>query len=199
MSMIRKSVTIPEMINQSIEVVTSPSVPTFEKYEKNGTLGNATIYVAIGAAISGLLGIFSGGIGGAISGVLVALAQFFVFTGLVYYIGQQQGGSGTWDEVAYTFSLFSVPLTIIGAVVGLVLGLLIFIPIINILAGFAALIISLLLLVAQIYFGYLAVQSSMNLREQNKAIITLVLAAVGTFIAVAIVGTIAVSIAAIFS
>lgn len=195
MSMIRKSVTIPEMINQSLEVVTSPSVPTFEKYEKNGTLANAAIYVAIGAVISGLLGIFSGGLGGAIVGVLGALVQFFVFTGLVYYIGQQQGGSGTWDEVAYTFSLFSVPLTVIGAVISLIVTLLLFIPIINIIAGFAALIVGLLLLVAQIYFGYLAVQSSMNLREQNKAIITLVLAAVGTFIALAIVG----SIGAIFS
>ncbi len=187
MSMIRKSVTIPEMINQSIEVVTSPSVPTFEKYEKNGTLANAAIYVAIGAVVSGLLGIFSGGLGGAIVGLLGALVQFFVFTGLVYYIGQQQGGSGTWDEVAYTFSLFSVPLTVIGAVVTLVLGLLLFIPIINIIAGFALLIVGLLLLIAQIYFGYLAVQSSMNLREQNKAVITLVLAAVGTFLALIVV------------
>lgn len=187
MSMIRKSVTIPEMINQSIEVVTNPSVPTFEKYEKNGTLANAAIYVAIGAVISGLLGIFSGGLSGAIMGVLGALVQFFVFTGLVYYIGQQQGGNGTWDEVAYTFSLFSVPLTVIGAVVTLVLGLLLFIPIINIIAGFALLIVGLLLLIAQIYFGYLAVQSSMNLRVQNKAAITLVLAAVGTFLALLVV------------
>lgn len=190
MSMSRQSVAIPEMLNQSIEVFTNPGVPTFEKYEKNGTMTNAAIYVVIAAVIVGILGIFSGGIGGVIRGVLGALIQFFIFTGLVFYIGKQQGGSGTFDEVAYTFSLFTAPLVVVSAVLGLVLGLLGFIPIINILAGLAGLAAAILVLVIQVYFGYLAVQSSMNLREQGKALATLGLAWLGTVVALIVVGMI---------
>lgn len=188
MSMMRSSVSIPEMIQQSRDVMTNPAVATFERYERQGTMANAAIYVAIGAAISGVLSLITSGIGGLIIGVLAGLLGFFVFTGLVYFLGQAiAGGTGSFDEVAYTFSLFSVPLTVIGAVIGLVLGLLAFIPIINILAGLAALAIGLLMLVIQAYFAYLAVQSSMNIHDQTKAIITLVLAVVGAFIVQAIV------------
>lgn len=188
MSMMRSSVSIPEMIQQSRDVMTNPAVATFERYERQGTMANAAIYVAIGAAISGILSLITSGIGGLIAGLLAGLLGFFVFTGLVYFLGQAiAGGTGSFDEVAYTFSLFSVPLTVIGAVIGLVLGLLAFIPIINILAGLAALAIGLLMLVIQAYFAYLAVQSSMNIHDQTKAIITLVLAVIGSFIVQAIV------------
>lgn len=180
MSMVRRSVPLQEMINESIQVVTSPSVATFERYEKNGTTTNAAIYVAIGAVISGILGFFSGGLGGLIGGVISALLVFFLFTGLVFSIGKQQGGTGTWDEVAYTFSLFIVPLTIANAVLTLIFGILGIVPILGILTNFVGFVISILLLVVQVYFGYLAVQSSMNLREQGKAMMTLGLAWLGT-------------------
>jgi Yip1 domain len=189
MSMMRSSVSIPEMIQQSRDVMTNPAVATFERYERQGTMANAAIYVAVGAAISGVLSLITGGIGGLVIGVLAGIIGFFVFTGLVYFLGQAiAGGTGSFDEVAYTFSLFSVPLTVIGAVIGLVLGLLAFIPIINILAGLAALLIGLLMLVIQAYFAYLAVQSSMNIHDQTKAIITLALAVVGAFLVQAIIG-----------
>lgn len=185
-----QQVSIQEMVNQSRAIITSPSVATFERYERHGNMTNAAIYVAIAAVISGLVGLINGP-GGLLSGLIGTMVQFFVFTGLVFFIGKNlANGTGTWDEVAYTFSLFWAPLSVIGSLVGAVILLLAFIPIINILAGLAGLVIGLALLVVNIYFGYLAVQSSMNITDQGKAILTLVLAAVGSFIVLLVVGSI---------
>ncbi|NTW02552.1 MAG: hypothetical protein HGA19_14950 [Oscillochloris sp.] len=115
MSMTRQ-VSLPEMVAQSRDVISNPSVGTFERYEHQGTIANAAIYVGIAAVISGLLGLISG-FGGLISGILNALVLFFVFTGLVFYIGKSiASGTGTWDEVAYTFSLFWAPLAVVSAI-----------------------------------------------------------------------------------
>ena len=170
---------VSEMINSSVAVVTRPSVATFEMFERRGNLTSALIYVALGAVVTGLLGAIAsplGVIGGIISGVIGTIVSFLVFTYAVFFIGKSQGGTGTYDEVAYTFSLFSVPLAVIGAVIGLIGRVL------PLLACVVGLPIGLALLAAQIYFGYLAVQSSMNIRESGKAIITLVVAAILSFI-----------------
>jgi predicted cobalt transporter CbtA len=172
---------ITEMFGQSVEVITKPGVKTFEQYERRGTVTQAAIYVAIGAVLSGLFGL-TGGIGGFISGVLAALIGFFLFTSLVYYVGTTQGGSGTYNEVAYTFSLFWVPMTIIGALGALVLAItiigIIFIPI-----------WLLIVLFINAYFAYLAVQSSMNMHDSGKIFITLGAAIIGTFLGQLLIGS----------
>jgi hypothetical protein len=170
---------VSDMINSSIAVVTKPSVATFEMFERRGNLTSALIYVGLGAVVTGILGAIAsplGVVGGVLSGVISTILSFVIFTYAVFFIGKSQGGTGTYDEVAYTFSLFSVPLAVIGAVVGMLGRLL------PLLACVVGLPIGLALLAAQIYFGYLAVQSSMNLRESGKAIITLVVAAILSFI-----------------
>jgi hypothetical protein len=172
--MTQKQASIPEMFNQSKMVLATPSVATFERYERSGTLVNAAIYVGIAALIAGLLGL-TGGIAGLIGGVLGALAQFFIFTGLVYYIGKSQGGTGTFDEVAYTFSLFIAPLIVIGAVVSLF-------GIIPLLGPVFVFVVALILLLVQAYFAYLAVQSSMNIADTAKSFLTLGGAVIGTFL-----------------
>lgn len=170
---------VSDMINSSIVVVTKPSVASFEMFERRGNLTSALIYVALGSVVTGILGAIAsplGIIGGVISGLLGTILSFVIFTYAVFFIGKSQGGTGTYDEVAYTFSLFSVPLAVVGAVVGLIGRL---IPLLGCIVGLP---VGLALLVAQIYFGYLAVQSSMNLRESGKAIITLVVAGILSFI-----------------
>jgi hypothetical protein len=188
MSMIQQT-SIPEMIAQSRDVITNPSVGTFERYEQRGTTTNAAIYVAIAAVISGVLGFFYGGIGGILGGAISALISFFVFTGLVFYVGKSvAGGTGTWDEVAYTFSLFIAPLIVVGAVVTLLAWILSLIPLLGGLFALLGGLISLLILLAQAYFAYIAVQSSMNIRDQSKAITTLLLSVVGTFVVQLVIG-----------
>ena len=171
---------IPDMINQSMEVLSKRDVPTFEKYEDKGTVREAIIYVGLAAVLSGLLGL-SGGIGGFLNGVISTILGFLVFTYVIYYFGKTQGGTGSFDHVAYSFALFWAPLAVLFGAVTLVLVVtligLIFVPLVAIAA-----------IAANVYFAYLAVQSSMNLRESNKIWITLVVAFVATAAAQLIIG-----------
>lgn len=187
---------LPEMVAQSRDVLANPSVPTFERYEHRGSMSNAAVYVGAAALFAAILGMVStllpgppdaslgGFFSGFIGGLLTALTQFFVFTGMVYYLAKTMyNGSGNWDEVSYTFSLFSAPLIALGAVLSFIVALFVWVPLLGALVGLAAGLVGILLMLVQIYYGYLAVQSSMNLRNPTQAIIVLVLA----FIAAALV------------
>ncbi len=184
--MMVQGVSINEMLNQSIQVLTKPGVETFERFERHGGQREATIYIMIAAAISaavalvfGLLNGIVAALLGAVFGFVLPVVGFYIFVFLVYFIGKQQGGTGTQDEVFYTMSLFVAP---IQAVTGAVSA----IPLLGCLAAPATFALG----IYQIYLGYLGVRSSMNL-DQNKAIITLAAA----FIVQLIIGLI---IAAIF-
>lgn len=47
--------TLTNMFNQSIQVISKPSVATFEQFENKGTLREAVIYVLTAGIIVGLL------------------------------------------------------------------------------------------------------------------------------------------------
>jgi hypothetical protein len=183
---------LPEMLNSSIVVLTKPSVATFEQYEHRGTTRDAITYVVAAAAIAGLAGLvfgLLGGISGAISGLITAMAGpligYFVFSYALFLMGKNQGGTGTQDEVFYTTALYVAPLL---AIVGVVSA----IPII----GCLLLPLTLLVGIYQIYLGYLAARSSMNL-AQTPAIITVIVAYAAQFVVgVLIVGAI---VAAVFA
>jgi hypothetical protein len=170
-------VKIPEMFNQSVDVLSHPNETTFERYERSGSLTDAAIYVGAAAVIAGLLGLV-GGLGGVISNILIPLINFFVFTGLVYYIGKQQGGTGTFDEVAYTFSLFVAPLALIVPIIGVFTA----IPVLGLLVIPIKFLVGLIVLIAQAVLAYIAVRSSMNISNQQTALLTLGGAVLGTFV-----------------
>lgn len=183
--------TLAEMVAQSRDIITNPSVGTFERYEKRGSIATAGIYVLVAAVIAGLLSFLTalitpGGmnpIGLFVGGVAGALLNFLLFTGLVFYLGKNMAnGTGTWDEVAYSFALFSAPLAVVSGLITLVMALLGWVPVLGALVGLAGAAGLIVVLLAQIYFGYLSVQSSMNIFEPAKAIVVLVLAAVGTIV-----------------
>lgn len=193
------TVQLSEMVAQSRDVITNPSVGTFERYERRGSMASAGIYIGVAAVIAGVLGFVAAlmpwvpgnPFGALIGGALSAVAGFFIFTGMVYFLGKNlAGGSGNWDEVAYTFSLFIAPLTIASAVISFVVALLGAIPLLGALIGLAGFLISLIFLLGWAYFAYLAVQSSMNIHDQGKAIITLVLSVIASFIVQAVLGSI---------
>lgn len=173
---------IGTMVRHSRELLTKPSTATFERFEKDGTFADALIYVAIAAAISGIFGLVNG-IVGFLSQILLTLLGFVVFVYLVYYIGTRQGGSGTLDEVAYSFALFWAPLSVLFGVLTLLL-------VITLVGILLVPLVALAALAANVYFGYLAVRSSMNLTESGKAWTTLILAALGVFVFNLIVGAI---------
>lgn len=168
---------IGEMVNSSIAVLTRPSVATFEQYERRGTMRDGITYMLAAALLTGVVAfVFGllGGIGTAIvsllSGVLGPMVGYLVFSYAVFFIGKQQGGSGTQDEVFYSTALYAAPLL---AIVGIVSA----IPVI----GCLLLPVTLLLGLYQIYLAYLMTRASMNL-AQTPAIITVVLAYIVQFV-----------------
>ncbi|MGY2895117.1 YIP1 family protein [Deinococcus sp. UYEF24] len=169
--------TLTDMFPQSVAVLSKPSVATFEQFERRGGTTEAAIYVVVGAIIAALFGLLKGGVGGLLAGLLGTLISFGVFTALVYVVGKNLfKGTGTYPEVAYTFALFYVPISVVSSVIGII-------PILGALVAF-------ILGLVNIYFGYLAVQSSMNLRDTTSAIVTLVLSYIGSAIIGGIVAAI---------
>ena len=76
--MIVQGVSIGDMLNQSITVLTKPSVQSFEQFERRGGQREALIYVAVaaavGAVLSAIFGLIGGGVRGAIGGLVGGLA-----------------------------------------------------------------------------------------------------------------------------
>jgi len=176
-AMMVQGVSIGDMLNQSMTVLTKPSVQTFEQFERRGGMREALVYVGVATAVAAIAGLvfgLIGGIGGAIAGLLTAVLRvligYFVFSYALYFIGKQQGGTGTQDEVFYTTALYIAPLQGITGIVGAI-------PIIGCL--FTP--VSLLLAIYSAYLGYLAARSSMNL-DQNKAIISVVVAVLASWL-----------------
>ncbi|MDQ2996419.1 MAG: YIP1 family protein [Chloroflexota bacterium] len=180
--MMIQGVSVGDMLNQSMTVLTKPSIQSFEQFEKRGGKREALIYVVTAAVLVGVVGLacgFLGGLAGAAVGLLrgvFALLGFYIFAFVLNYVGKQQGGTGTEDEVFYTAALYTAPLLAVTGVVGAI-------PII----GCLALPVTFALGIYQIYLGYLAARSSMNL-DQNKAIITVIAAIVAQFLVTVLIG-----------
>lgn len=182
--MMIQGVSIGDMVNQSMVVLTKPSVQSFEQFERRGGQREALIYVGVAAAIGGVLsavfGLFAGGVQGAlaglIGGLLLPLVSYYVSAFLIYTIGKSQGGTGTQDEVFYTIALYLAPILAINGVIGS-----------NALTACLAFPVSIALGIYGIYLGYLAVRSSMNL-DQTKAIITMVVAFIAQLVVAAVIG-----------
>jgi len=180
--MMIQGVSINEMISQSMTVLTKPSVQSFEQFERRGTQREGLIYVGVAAALAGIVGavfgLLTGGIAGLIGGLVIGivgpLLSYFVFSFLVYTIGKSQGGTGTQDEVFYTTSLYTAPILAVTGIVNAIPFL-----------GCILLPATFILGIYQLYLGYLATRSSMNL-DQNKAILTVVLSIIAMWIAGAI-------------
>ncbi len=166
---------VSDMFAQSAAVLASPSARTFERFEKRGGLPQALLYVLLAALVSALVAALFAPlhadvtvVGQFVSRLIGIPAQFFLFTGLVYLIGRQFRGTGTYPEVAYSFALFFVPLSIIISLLGVVplLGALVKGVVWLVMAG----------------LGYLAARSSMNLRNANQAALTLLLSGIASYV-----------------
>jgi len=179
--MMIQGVSIGDMLNQSMTVLTKPSIESFEQFERRGGQRDGLIYVGTAAVLAGVVGavfgVLFGGIagliGGLIAGLVGPLLSYFVFSFLLYTVGKSQGGTGTQDEVFYTTALYTAPILAVTGVIGAIplIGCL-FVP------------VSFILGLYQIYLGYLAARSSMNL-DQNKAIITVVVSILAMWVAAA--------------
>lgn len=171
---------ISDMMSQSRAVLTQPSVATFERYERAGSLQDAIVYVAIAAAITGVFGLAEG-LGGFLRNVVSTIVGFLIFVYLVHWLAGRRGGSGTLDEVAYSFSLFWAPLSVLISVATLVL-------VVTIVGILLVPIVAVLGLALNVWLAYLATQASTNLEAGGQTWAVLLLAALGSFVVNLVVG-----------
>lgn len=171
---IRRSV--GDEVSQSLAVLTRPSVRTFELFERKGGVNEALMYVLLASIVSAVVAALMAFMpwhadispwAQFVNRLVGIPIQFGIFTGAVYWVAKSLfGGTGRYAEVAYTFALFFVPLSLLSSALG-------WIPLLGLL-------VSLVISLALIYYGYLAVQSSMNIREGANPAITLLVAALVT-------------------
>ena len=88
--MMVQGVSIDEMLNQSIQVLTKPGVETFERFERHGGQREATIYIMIAAAISAAVALVFGLLGGIVQALLSAVLGF-ILPVVGFYIRHHQG------------------------------------------------------------------------------------------------------------
>ena len=87
--------------------------------------------------------------------LIFSILGFLIFVGIIYLLGRAFGGTGTYGEMAYNTALYSAPLTVISALLGLI-------PVVGFLAG-------IVLAIYQLYLYWLSIQAGMNL-PGNKAL-----------------------------
>lgn len=119
-------------VQQSIAVVTKPSIATFDGIlaANPTTWTNISIILAILGAIAGAVGGFiaglvtgaelhhtliggiSGLISGLILGIIAAFASFFVGTGILYLLAHAFNGTGSFLTYGYALLLVGAPLAL---------------------------------------------------------------------------------------
>ncbi|NOK63055.1 MAG: hypothetical protein GFH27_549279n514 [Chloroflexi bacterium AL-W] len=161
-------VRIREMLNYRFDVIRHPSVKTFRFYSARASDSDALTYVAVMAFIIALISAFMGGVGSAMNLLLAminTLFNFYLFAGVVYFVGKQFGGGGEFESVVYTFSLFHVPILLLTWLLQLVA--IYVIPDINVF-----LYIGLLGTAAQAFYAYLAAQSCLCFSRRLDALLS---------------------------
>jgi hypothetical protein len=161
------------MLAQSRDALIHPQPRTFYNFAARGSDSDALTYVAVAAFLTTVLEMLALGGGdalGLIRGVLNQLFGFYLFAGVIYFMGTQQGGRGTFQEIAYTFSLFYVPLQVL-------LWALVWLVVLSPLAV-AALpwlwLAPLIGLLAQAFYAQRAVKGVMGFRQNKEAWIAVV-------------------------
>jgi hypothetical protein len=108
--------------------------------------------------------------GGSLTGAIVgglfgSIIGFLIWAGVIFLLGRAFGGTGAFGELAYDVALFSAPMAVINALVGVVS--------IGPLACLTA-IVTIALALYNLYLSWLSIQSGMNL-PPNKALIVILL------------------------
>jgi hypothetical protein len=162
---------VTQWINIWTKALTKPSVATYEELERHPqvTMINALIWSAISGAIGGFLGgligiftqhgriltIFTGAIGGAIGSVIGLL----IYALIVFAICKAQGGTGTFETQVALLGTIIPPLVLVS----------LFLAQIPILGA----IISIVLLIYQMYLYIVATQAAQNVTMGKAAIAVL--------------------------
>jgi hypothetical protein len=166
--MLNTRIGLRRMLAQSGDVLAHPQPRIFYNYSARGSDSDALTYVAIAAVLITVFELLIAGGGSAIGLVLSVINElfgFYLFAGVIYFVAQQQNGRGTFQELAYTFSLFYVPIQVI---VAALTWLVLLTPLAGVLLPWF-LVIRLAGFVAQAFYAQRAVKGVMGFRGNKEA------------------------------
>jgi len=166
--MLNTRIGLRRMLAQSGDVLAHPQPRIFYNYSARGSDSDALTYVAIAAVLITVFEMLIGGGGSAMGLVLSVINElfgFYLFAGVIYFVAQQQNGRGTFQELAYTFALFYVPIQVI---VAALTWLVLLTPLAAVLLPWF-LVIRLVGFVAQAFYAQRAVKGVMGFRGNKEA------------------------------
>jgi hypothetical protein len=189
-----------------VEVLTRPSVATFENREAEADLGSAILGVVIAGVIAGAISgffvlvggffsaVFGGGVGAAARGVggsvetliktpVSLLITLLVFSALMVFVARFFGGRGDYRVQTYLISLFIAPLAIISAVFS-------WIWVIGGIVGFA-------IFIYEVVLTTFAVMAAQRLTV-SQSVVTWLVSGVGLLIVLGVLSAIYAAFSAIF-
>jgi hypothetical protein len=164
--MLNARIALQRMVSESFDVLVHPQPRIFRSYGARGSDGDALTYVALAAFITTLLDFVVFRSGSALTlawSVIDKLFAFYIFAGVISFIGQQRGGLGNFTEIAYTFALFYVPIDILS---WLIARLALLTPLGPVLLPWLWL-IQIVAFVAQAYYAHIAIRGVMGLRQKE--------------------------------
>ena len=112
---------LSEMTQQSLQVLAAPQNQTFQKVRSKGDAVDATLYMLVGIGLAVLFGA-KGGWEDALTNFIISVVYYSVLCHGIYFVAHRLTRHTLWDPMAYTFSLFLVPLSVLISFGGLVLS-----------------------------------------------------------------------------
>jgi|GEM_PF-1724519 hypothetical protein len=165
--MARFPANVVRMVREGIDVLINRQPRIFYAYSSRASDSDSLTYIATVAILMLLVDMLLSGFGGGavnfLSRFVNELFGFYIFAILSFYIAKQRGGIGDQEQLVYTFALFYIPIRVLfwliswlfvirPFAVGLPLGL----------------IMTVLEAVLLIYYGQLAIQGVMAIRDRRE-------------------------------
>lgn len=166
--MLNTRIRLQRMASQSLDVLLHPESRVFHAYAARSSDSDALTYVAIAAFLTAILSMLAARGGSAIGlmwSIVDQLFAFYIFAGIIYFFGHQRGGIGNFEQIAYSFALFYVPIQVL---VWLLTWLLVLTPVGLLFLPWLWL-VQLVGYGAKAYYAHLAVKAVMGFRRAGDA------------------------------
>ncbi len=155
-----------------LTALTKPSTDFFAREMPNANWTTILVGAGIAAVVSAIFSIIRvGGATGIISGFIGSVIGLLIGSGILYLIATTIGkGRGNFMVQTYLYSLFSIPISLVSSVLGII-------PVVGSLLGIALSIYSL-------YLTYLMLQPAHNMNKQSAQTTVIVLFVIGLVIGI---------------
>lgn len=130
--MIIRDTSLSAQLDRSLAVLQKPEEETFRRFQKEGGMREALVFVGAAAVIAGVVAFLFGLISGLGPGIppipyaflklvfalVLPFGGLFIFAFALNALARQQGSSFSQEEILYTTALYAVPILGVNAAIG---------------------------------------------------------------------------------